>query len=216
MLHKIKDPISGFTHLAGALLSVVGLFVLIIPAYQREEWIKFISFMLFGLSLIFLYSSSAIYHLLNLSEKKNIALRRIDHMMIYILITGTYTPICLVALWGGWGWSLLSVIALMALAGIILTLFVINKPRWVTVSIYITMGWMAVIAFVPIVRAIPISGVTWIVLGGLFYSFGAVIYALKKPDWFPGIFGFHELWHLFVLAGSLCHFWVIFATIQWL
>jgi hemolysin III len=216
MLHKVKDPISGFTHLAGALLSAVGLFVLVIPAYQREEWVKFISFMLFGLSLIFLYSSSAIYHLLNLSEKKNIALRRIDHMMIYILITGTYTPICLVALWGGWGWSLLSVIALMALAGIILTLFVINKPRWVTVSIYITMGWMAVIAFVPIVRAIPISGVTWIVLGGLFYSFGAVIYALKKPDWFPGIFGFHELWHLFVLAGSLCHFWVMFATIQWL
>jgi hemolysin III len=215
-MHKIKDPISGFTHLAGALLSVLGLLILAIPAYQKGEWIKFISFMIFGLSLVILYCSSTTYHLLNLSEKKNIVLRRIDHMMIYILIAGTYTPICLVALWGGWGWSLLSVIALMALAGIILTLFVINKPRWVTVSIYITMGWMAVIAFVPIVRAIPISGVTWIVMGGLFYSLGAVIYALKKPDWFPGIFGFHELWHLFVLAGSLCHFWVMFGTIQWL
>jgi hemolysin III len=214
MVHKIKDPISGLTHLAGALLSVAGLLVLVIPAYQQGQWVKFISFMIFGLSLVFLYSSSATYHLLNLSEKKNVALRRIDHMMIYLLIAGTYTPICLVALWGAWGWSLLSVIAVMALAGIILTLFVINKPRWVTVSIYITMGWMAVIAFVPIVRAIPTRGVMWIVAGGLFYSLGAVIYARKKPDWLPGIFGFHELWHLFVLAGSLCHYWVMLATIS--
>ena len=216
MLHKLKDPVSGLTHLAGAILSAAGLLVLVIPAWQKGEWVKFISFLIFGISLVLLYSASAGYHLLNLGEKKNILLRRFDHMMIYILIAGTYTPICLVALRGSWGWSLMGVIAAMALAGIILTLFVINKPRWVTVAIYITMGWMAVIAFVPLVRALPAGGVIGIVAGGLFYSLGAVIYARKKPDWLPGVFGFHELWHLFVMAGSLCHYGVMFAVIQYL
>jgi len=216
MASKFKDPVSGFTHLAGALLALAGTLVLVIPAFQKGETVKAVSFLIFGLSLILLYSASATYHLLRLDEKGNRVLRRIDHMMIYILITGTYTPICLVALRGPWGWSLLSVIGTLAVAGIILTLFVINKPRWVTVSIYITMGWMALAAFVPLVKAVPIGGVVWIVLGGVFYTVGAVIYARKKPDPFPGVFGFHEIWHLFVMAGSLCHYWAMFSAIQYL
>ena len=187
-----------------------------VPAFRNGETVKAVSFLIFGLSLILLYSASATYHLLRLDEKGNRVLRRIDHMMIYILITGTYTPICLVALWGVWGWSLLSVIGTLAVAGIILTLFVLNKPRWLTVSIYITMGWMALAAFVPLVRALPLGGLVWIVLGGVFYTVGAVIYARKKPDPFPGVFGFHEIWHLFVLAGSACHYWAMYSAIQYL
>ena len=214
MLSKFKDPISGLTHLAGALLALAGTLVLIIPAFRNGETVKAVSFLIFGLSLILLYSASATYHLLRLDEKGNLILRRIDHMMIYLLIAGTYTPICLVALRGAWGWGLLSVIGGLAVAGVILTLFVINTPRWVTVSIYITMGWMALAAFVPLIKALPVGGVIGIVLGGVFYTVGAVVYARKKPDPFPGVFGFHEIWHLFVMAGSLCHYGVMFFTIQ--
>ena len=127
MLSKIKDPVSGFTHLAGALLALAGTLVLVVPAFQQGETVKAVSFLIFGLSLILLYSASATYHLLRLDEKGNRVLRRIDHMMIYILITGTYTPICLVALRGAWGWSLLSVIGGLAVSGIILTLFVLTN-----------------------------------------------------------------------------------------
>ncbi len=214
MLSKFKDPISGLTHLAGALLALAGTLVLIVPAFRNGETVKAVSFLIFGLSLILLYSASATYHLLRLDEKGNLILRRIDHMMIYLLIAGTYTPICLVALRGAWGWGLLSVIGGLAVAGVILTLFVINTPRWVTVSIYITMGWMALAAFVPLIKALPVGGVIGIVLGGVFYTVGAVVYARKKPDPFPGVFGFHEIWHLFVMAGSLCHYGVMFFTIQ--
>ncbi len=188
--------------------------MLIVPAFRNGETVKAVSFLIFGLSLILLYSASATYHLLRLDEKGNLILRRIDHMMIYLLIAGTYTPICLVALRGAWGWGLLSVIGGLAVAGVILTLFVINTPRWVTVSIYITMGWMALAAIVPLVKALPVGGMVGIVLGGVFYTVGAVVYARKKPDPFPGVFGFHEIWHLFVMAGSLCHYGVMFFTIQ--
>ena len=132
MLSKFKDPISGLTHLAGALLALAGTLMLIVPAFRNGETVKAVSFLIFGLSLILLYSASATYHLLRLDEKGNLILRRIDHMMIYLLIAGTYTPICLVALRGAWGWGLLSVIGGLAVAGVILTLFVINTPRWVS------------------------------------------------------------------------------------
>ena len=216
MLSKLKEPVSGFTHLAGALLSLAGTLALVVPAFRQGETVKAVSFLIFGLSLILLYSASATYHLLRLDEKGNRVLRRIDHMMIYLLIAGTHTPICLVALPGAWGWGLLSVIGALAAAGIILTLFVLNKPRWVTVTIYITMGWLALAAFVPLVRALPLGGVVWIVLGGVFYTVGAVVYARKKPDPFPGVFGFHEVWHLFVMAGSLCHYLAMFTAVQFL
>ena len=216
MLSKLKEPVSGLTHLAGALLSLLGTLVLVVPAFRQGETVKAVSFLIFGLSLILLYSASAAYHLLRLDEQGVRVLRRIDHMMIYVLIVGTYTPVCLVALPGAWGWSLLGVIGALAAAGIILTLFVLNKPRWVTVTIYLAMGWMALAAFVPLVRALPLGGVVWIVLGGVFYTVGAVVYARKKPDPFPGVFGFHEVWHLFVMAGSLSHYWAMFSAVRFL
>jgi hemolysin III len=216
MFKHLKDPFSGLSHLIGAILSLTGGLALVIPLYHRGEMVKVYSFATFSAGLILLYSASAAYHLAVLDTKGNTILRRIDHMMIYILIAATYTPICLIALPKVWGWSLFGVIWAMALGGVILTLFVINKPRWTTVAIYLIMGWMALLAFVPLLQTVPPTGIFWIVLGGAFYSLGAIVYARKQPDPYPGIFGFHEVWHLFVMAGSLCHYLAMFTTIQYL
>jgi hemolysin III len=216
MFKHLKDPFSGLSHLIGAVLSLAGGLALIIPLYHRGEMVKAYSFAAFGAGLILLYSASAAYHLIITDDRRNTILRRIDHMMIYILIAATYTPVCLVALPEIWGRSLFGVTWAMALAGVILTLFVINKPRWTTVAIYLVMGWMALLAFVPLLQAVPPVGIFWIIAGGAFYSFGAIIYARKRPDPYPGVFGFHEMWHLFVMAGSLCHYLAMFTTIQYL
>jgi hemolysin III len=133
----------------------------------------------------------------------------LDHMTIFILIAGTYTPICLLALDGGWRAGLLALIWTLALCGVVLKVLWMDAPRWLSVGIYLAMGWLAVIAASAIFRAIPPGGTAWILGGGLVYSAGALIYGLKRPNLVPGIFGFHELWHLFVMAGSACHFWVM-------
>src|SRR5690606_10702944 len=129
-------------------------------------------------------------------------LRKLDHMAIYVLIAGTYTPICLLPLRGPWGWSLLGIIWGMAVAGIFLKAFWMNAPRWLSTLIYVIMGWMVVIAFFPLVRAVPPSGIAWLLAGGLLYSLGSLIYGTKWPRFRSRFFGFHELFHLFVLGGS--------------
>jgi hemolysin III len=131
-------------------------------------------------------------------------------MTIFILIAGTYTPICVLALEGGWRAVLLGLVWTLALCGILLKLLWMDAPRWLSVGLYLAMGWLAVFAASAIFRAIPAGGIAWIIAGGLVYSAGALIYGLKRPNLVPGTFGFHELWHLFVLAGSACHFWVMF------
>jgi len=216
-LFKIfREPISGLTHLAGTLLAIIGVVWLLIPAIQSRNIEQITAFSIYGASLVALYSASSAYHLLRLSEYGTRTLRRLDHTMIYILIAGSYTPLCLIALRGAWGLSLLGVVWGLALAGFILTLFYLNKPRWLTVGIYIIMGWLAVVAFVPLLQRMPPAGIFWMVLGGVIYSGGAIIYARKRPDFVPGVFGFHELWHLFVMAGSAAHFVLIFSVIRFL
>ena len=167
---------------------------------------QIVAFGIFGLSLIALYSASALYHLLPVSPAATARLRRLDHMMIFILIAGTYTPVCVLALEGGWRAGLLGLVWTLALCGVALKLLWMEAPRWLSVGVYLAMGWLAVIAASAIFRAVPPGGMAWILGGGLVYSVGAVIYGLKWPDPAPGVFGFHELWHLFVLAGSACHF----------
>ena len=206
---KLREPVSGLTHLAGFLLSVAALVLLITyAAMQGTPW-HIVAFAIFGTSLILLYGASSLYHLLPLSPRGINILRRLDHIMIFVLIAGTYTPVCLVPLRGAWGWSLFGVIWGIAISGIFLSLYWINAPRWLSTLIYLIMGWLIIIAFYPLVQTIPIGGVVWFVLGGLFYSAGAIIYGLKRPNPFPGVFGFHEIWHLFVMAGSFCHFWAM-------
>jgi hemolysin III len=207
MKRRLREPVSGLTHLVGVLLALVALIVLLAKAAGRAD--QLVAFGIFGLSLIALYGASALYHLLPVSASAIARLRRLDHMTIFILIAGTYTPVCVLALGGVWRAGLLGLIWTLALCGIVLKLLWMDAPRWLSVGVYLAMGWLAVIAASAIFQAIPSGGIAWILIGGLVYSAGALIYGLKRPNPVPGIFGFHELWHLFVMAGSACHFWVM-------
>lgn len=213
---KIKDPVSGFLHLAGAVLSIVGLYFLVHYAIDNGTVWHIVSFSIFGASLILLYTASTIYHLLVVSEKGNTILRKIDHMMIYVLIAGTYTPVCLVPLRGGWGWSLLISIWGIAMAGIILKILWFNAPRWLYTLFYLIMGWLIVIAFIPLLRTMPAAAMLWLIAGGLLYTVGAIIYGTKWPKLKSKVFGFHEVFHIFVLYGSFCHFWMMFKYVLYL
>ena len=216
MKMRVKDPFSGFSHLAGAIMSVAGLCLLVYYASMNGTVWHIVSFSIFGASLILLYTASSIYHLLSVSEKSIRVLRKIDHMMIYILIAGTYTPVCLIPLRGGWGWSLLISIWGIAMAGIVLKVLWFNAPRWLYTLFYLLMGWLIVIAFVPLVRTMPIAAMLWLIAGGLLYTVGAVIYGTKWPKLKSKVFGFHEVFHVFVLYGSFCHFWMMFRYILYL
>lgn len=208
-----REPVNGFSHLAGAVLSAIGLYLLLqkIPAGASIR--HTISVIVFGVSLILLYSASATYHLLNISEKGIMVLRRIDHMMIYVLIAGTYTPICLITLSGAWRWGLFIAIWSLALTGIFLKLVWFNAPRWLSTLFYILMGWLVIIAFVPLLKALSLAGVLWLIFGGVLYTLGGILYATKWPRITSRFIGFHEIFHMFILAGSFCHFWVIFKYI---
>jgi hemolysin III len=212
---KVKDPVSGFTHLAGALLSVTGLVVLIYVAARKGTPWHIVSFAVFGASLILLYTASTLYHLLPLSEKGTWTLRKVDHMMIYVLIAGTYTPICLVVLRGIWGWSILGCIWALALLGIIMKIFWLNAPRWLSTLFYLSMGWLIIIAFPPLLETVPLRGIYWLAAGGILYTAGAVIYGIKKPNIVKG-FGFHEIFHLFVMGGSFHHFWLMYRYVLYI
>lgn len=211
-----KDPFSGFSHLIGAIFSVIGLLVLIYYALKYATIQHVVTFSIFGAALILLYTASAVYHLVNVSDKVSLVLRHIDHMMIYVLIAGTYTPICVIALPGAWGLSLLISIWTLAIAGIILTAVWLEAPRWLTTSIYILMGWLVVIAFIPLLRTLSGNGLSWLVGGGVMYTVGGLIYGTKWPPIASRWFGFHEIFHLFVIAGSAAHYWLMFKYLMYI
>jgi len=206
---RLREPVNGLTHAAGGLLAAVGLSVLLATAASKGRLDQLVAFGVFGLSLVALYAASALYHLLPLSPSGVARLRRLDHMTIFVLIAGTYTPFCLLALDGGWRWGLLGLIWSLALCGVLLKALWMDAPRWLSVVLYLGMGWIAVIATPALLRAVPPGGIIWVLAGGLVYSAGALVYGLKRPNLVPGVFGFHEVWHLFVLAGSACHFWAV-------
>jgi hemolysin III len=136
-------------------------------------------------------------------------LRRLDHVAIFLLIAGTYTPFCLLALQGAWRRGLLALVWGLALCGVLLKVLWMDAPRWLSVVLYLGMGWVAVVAAPALLQAVPAGGMAWVLAGGLIYSVGALVYGFKRPNPIPGVFGFHELWHLFVVAGSACHFWAV-------
>jgi len=199
-----KEPISCYSHLAGVLLSIVGLVALVVQATGRPWHV--VGFSIYGASLVLLYSASSLYHWSAISPRVVDVLRRLDHMAIFVLIAGTYTPVCLVTLRGGWGWSMFGVVWGLAAAGVALKLFFAHLPRWPTAALYVGMGWLAIVAIVPLVRSVPAGGLLWLLAGGILYTMGAVIYATRRPDPLPKVFGFHEIFHFFVLAGSTSHF----------
>lgn len=214
-MKKIKDPVSGLTHLVGAIFSVAGLVLLILQAtFHGEGAWDIVSFTIFGTSLILLYTFSSLYHLCNVGTKATSVLRTFDHIMIYMLIAGTYTPICLGPMRGGWGWSIFGVVWGIAILGVFFTIFWKKAPRWVSTSLYLAMGWIVLIAIYPMIqyfqKANSLGSLIWLVAGGIFYTIGGIIYGLKKPNFNNPYFGFHELFHIFVMLGSLCHFWFIY------
>ncbi len=211
----LREPVNAISHMAGALGSVVALTLMVVFAAIRADAWHVVSFSIFGTTLILMYTSSSLYHALKISEKGLLILRRLDHIMIFMVIAGSYTPVCLVPLRGAWGWSLFGIIWGIAIIGVTIKIFSMNVPRWISTMIYLGMGWMCVIAVYPLVMALELKSLFWLALGGLFYSVGAIVYALKRPNPFPGLIGFHEIWHGFVLLGSASHFWFCFNHIMY-
>ena len=205
----MREPANGLTHLVGAVLSVAALVVLLWLAISAHDARRLVAFTIFGVSQIALFTASTLYHSLPLAPAGIARLRRIDHMMVFVLIAGTYTPICLVALRGGWGWSLFGVVWGIALCGLIIKTRWMHAPKWLSTALYLAMGWAVIVAAPVLFDRLPVGAVAWLLAGGIIYSIGAVIYALKRPNPIPGIFEAHALWHLFVLAGSACFFWMI-------
>lgn len=203
-MRKIRDPFSAISHYIGAALALPAALFLI--AWEGSSPERVAALIIYGVSLFGLFAASGTYHTPVAGPRTIEVLRKIDHSAIYLLIAGTYTPFCAIAFTGFWQWGLLSVIWLLALIGIGVKIFVINAPRWVTAGVYIAMGWLAVFAVGEIFTRLSLTTIAWMLAGGLLYTFGAVIYATKKADFFPGRFGFHEVWHLFVLLGAAAHF----------
>jgi hemolysin III len=216
LLSKFREPISSLTHLIGAFLSLIGLILLIKYSLDTANVYNTIMLAVFGISSILLYSASSTYHKSLSSEKVIKILRRVDHSMIYVLIAGTYTPICLIALKGATGTFLFIGVWSLAFIGILLKIVWFDAPRWLYTGFYILMGWISVFAIVPIIRAISFGGFMWLLAGGLFYTVGGVIYATKWPKINLKLFGFHEIFHIFIMLGSLCHFILMFKYIMYI
>ena len=204
MRRRPNDSFSCYSHLLGVLLSIIGLVALVAFAWG-DPW-RVVGFSIYGASLILLYSASTVYHWAALSSRRKDLLKRLDHAAIFVLIAGTYTPVCLITLRGRWGWGVGGVVWGLALVGVGLKLNFPHLSRWMTTALYLGMGWIAVVAVVPLVRSLPIGGLMCLVIGGVAYSLGAMVYATQRPDPFPARFGFHEIFHLFVLGGSAAHF----------
>jgi hemolysin III len=199
---KFKEPFNGISHLLGGLAAIIVTVLLVRVAVIRGGSRAGAPFLVYGLSMVLLYFSSAWYHLLDVSPRIHVMLRRLDHVSISILIAGTYTPMCLIALRGRVGTSLCWAVWGLAGAVILTDVFWLDAPRGLKAGLYVLLGWFAVWAMIPLQHAIGWDGIAWMLAGGLAYSFGALLYAIKKPNPWPGVVGFHEIWHLFVLAGS--------------
>ena len=209
---KIKDPGSAVTHFIGMLMAMFAAVPLLIKAAREPDRIHLIALAIFIVSMILLYAASTTYHTLDLSERTNKILKKIDHMMIFILIAGSYTPICVIPLKDTVGYPLLALVWTVAIIGMLIKAFWITCPKWFSSIIYISMGWLCVLAMVPLVQALPAAAFVWLVAGGVIYTVGGIIYALKLPLFNSRhqFFGSHEIFHLFVMAGSLCHYVVMF------
>ena len=209
----IKDPGSAITHFIGMLMAIFAAVPLLIKAANGPSQIYIISLTIYAASLILLYAASTTYHTFDVSERVNTILKKIDHMMISVLIAGSYTPVCLIVLKGRTGLILLAVVWSIAIAGIMIKAFWVYCPKWVSSVLYIGMGWTCVLAFTQILNNMSPAAFGWLLAGGIIYTVGGVIYALKLPIFNNRHknFGSHEIFHLFVMGGSACHFVVMYA-----
>lgn len=204
----IREPGSAITHFIAMMMAVFAATPLLIKAALSSSTLVLAAMSIFILSMILLYGASATYHSLNLSGKALRFFRKLDHMMIFVLIAGSYTPVCLIVLGGKLGYTLLAVVWGIALFGMVLKMFWITCPKWFSSLIYIAMGWVCLAVFGTLWDVLPHAAFLWLLAGGIIYTIGGVIYAMKLPVFNNKFkyFGSHELFHLFVMGGSICHF----------
>lgn len=193
------ERLNSITHLIGAVAAAAGFVVLVVMAARQGDPWKIVSFSIYGVTLLLLYTFSALYHSLRGAAKK--FFRKLDHLSIYLLIAGTYTPFTLVTLHGAWGWTLFGIIWTLAAIGMVLDSLPQQGSRVLPVVIYLVMGWSCLIALKPLLQALPAYGFAWLLAGGIFYTVGVIFYALDHR-----VRHFHGIWHLFVLAGSISHY----------
>ena len=206
----LREPINALTHALGAVLGVAGLVVLLVLA--EGDPARLASAIVYGVSLVLLFLASTLLHAVRASRRSLKMFRLLDHAAIYLLIAGTYTPITLVSLRETaptLAWVLFGLVWGLAALGVLFKAIWLHAPRWASTGLYLVLGWLAIVAIRPLIATLSAPALAWLVVGGLAYSVGAVIYALKRPDPFPQVFGYHEIWHLFVLAGAAAHFVLI-------
>lgn len=219
---EVRDPYDGLrpwsaiTHGVGAVLALAGTVYLAVQSVLMGKWGHLVVFLIYGLSMVCLYTASTLYHCVNTTRSKRIALRKYDHCSIYLLIAGSYTPVCLTVLWGAGGLPLFIAIWGLALAGVVLTIAKLDIPRWLTSVIYLVMGWLALFAIVPLSQRMAGLGMFWLILGGVLYTVGGVLYAVKWPGRNNPRFGCHEIFHVFILLGSIAHFMMMAQVIAYL
>ena len=213
--HHIKEPGSAITHFIGMLMAIFAAVPLLIKAAHEPSRIYVISLAVYSASMILLYAASTTYHTFDISAKINTILKKWDHMMISVLIAGSYTPICLLVLKGKTGLILLAIVWSFAIIGILIKAFWVYCPKWVSSILYIGMGWTCVLAFTQILNSMSRTSFIWLLIGGIIYTVGGIIYALKLQIFNSKHknFGSHEIFHLFVMGGSMCHFVVMYALL---
>lgn len=212
IIRKIKDPGSAITHLIGMLMAASAATPLILKAKEGFHRGHVIATVVFIVSMILLYGASASYHTFDISEKVNTALKKFDHAMIFVLIAGTYTPVCVIGLGDRIGYLMLTTIWSVAALGITFKMFWVTCPKWVSSVMYIVMGWLCIIAAPMLIRKLGMGAFGWLLTGGIIYTIGGVIYALKgkKFNEKHKYFGTHEIFHLFCMGGSFCHFMLVY------
>lgn len=205
----MREPVNTITHFIGIFFGLIALIVMITNAIIKQSPVYLIGGIVFGISMILLYSASTIYHWYNGKASAILKLRKLDHAMIFVLIAGTYTPICLTALKGTLGTVLLVLVWSLAIIGTVSKVMFINMPRWLSAGMYLFLGWLSIFFIVPLFKALPTGGFFWLVTGGVLYTVGSLFYASKSEKIKIAGFGFHEIFHLFILAGTLSHFILI-------
>ncbi len=206
-----RERFSCLSHAVSAAFAAVGLALLLVVA-QGDAMLTLLA-TIYGVSAVLMFSASALYHANKRKDDEISLWRRLDHSAIFVMIAGTFTPICFIHLNPTWFYSIVGAQWILVAVGIFFKLAWLRAPRWLTTGIYLAMGWMAVIAVVPFVESMSRFELSLLAAGGLSYSTGAVVYGLKKPDFWPNLVGFHGLFHLFVMGGALSHFWLIYRSV---
>ncbi len=214
-IHVTDEIFNTTSHMISSMFALLGLVILIVKSSMMGDAWKIIGFSLYGSSLLCMFLCSSFHHGINGGSKFDFLFRLFDYIAIFPLIAGTYTPFCIITLrenssWVSWGWSIFGVIWFIAIVGIVIKAVFPSVPKWVTNAIYVGMGWVGAVLIIPIFKILGWEASVLVVLGGLFYTIGSFIFYMEKPNPIAGKFGFHEIWHIFVILGALPHFIVMY------